>query len=68
MTDQAYLEKPHLRQQPRRNPLVSLYAEVIKNLKAVKQSVAQLAKQKADVVHDDSSGLFSKTSSEATAK
>jgi hypothetical protein len=40
---------------------------VIKNLKAVKRSVAQLSKKQV-AADDKSSGLFSKTSSEATPK
>lgn len=42
-------------------------AEFIKNLKAVKRSVAQLTK-KQEPADDSSSGLFSKSSSEATPK
>jgi hypothetical protein len=40
---------------------------VIKNLKAVKPSIAQLMKKQV-AADDKSSGLFSKTSSEATPK
>jgi hypothetical protein len=40
---------------------------VIKNLKAVQHSVAQLSK-KREAADDNSSGLFSKTYSEATPK
>ncbi len=42
-------------------------AEVIKNLKALKRSAAQLTK-KQEAADDESSGLFSKTNSEATPK
>jgi hypothetical protein len=42
--------------------------QVIKNLKAVKRSIAQFTKKQVVAADNKSSGLFSKTSSKATPK